>query len=91
MSRPTLTEHILLSQAAAPHATGELSRILARLSLAGRMISNRILNAGFLGEHGDTGEVNVQGEDVKQLDVLSNDIFIRVFDTLSSVAGIASE
>jgi fructose-1,6-bisphosphatase I len=91
MSRPTLTEHILLSQAAAPHATGELSRILARLSLAGRMISNRILNAGFLGEHGDTGEVNVQGEDVKMLDILSNDIFIRVFDTLPSVAGIASE
>lgn len=91
MSRPTLTEHILTSQAAAPHATGELSRILARLSLAGRMISQRILNAGFLGEHGDTGEVNVQGEDVKQLDILSNEIFIRVFDTLSSVAGIASE
>lgn len=91
MSRPTLTEHILLSQAAAPHATGELSRILARLSLAGRMVSNRILNAGFLGEHGDTGEVNVQGEDVQHLDILSNEIFIRVFDTLSSVAGIASE
>ena len=91
MSRPTLTEHILLSQAAAPHATGELSRILARLSLAGRMVSNRILNAGFLGEHGDTGEVNVQGEDVQHLDKLSNEIFIRVFDTLSSVAGIASE
>jgi len=91
MNRPTLIEHILLSQHSAPRASGKLSRILARLSLAGRMISNRILNAGFLGEHGDTGNVNIQGEDVQKLDVLANDIFIRAFDSAYSVCGLGSE
>ena len=91
MNAPTLIEHILSSQASAPHATGELSRILAGLSLAGRMIAQRILNAGFLGEHGETGSTNVQGEEVQKLDELANNIFIRVFETLESVAGIASE
>jgi fructose-1,6-bisphosphatase len=91
MSRPTLIEHILRSQQHHPQATGKLSRILARLSLAGRMMSNRILNAGFLGEHGAAGMVNVQGEDQQKLDVLANDIFIRVFETLTSVVAVGSE
>lgn len=91
MTRPTLIEHILSSQKSAPEATGELSNILARLSLAGRLISNRILNAGFLGEHGDTGSVNIQGEEVQKLDVLANDIFIRAFETATSVNGLGSE
>ncbi len=89
MQAPTLIEHILRSQ---PHkASGELSRILARLSLAGRMIAQRILNAGFLGEHGEAGSINVQGEEVKKLDLLSNEIFIRVFETLPSVNALGSE
>ncbi|PIE21911.1 MAG: class 1 fructose-bisphosphatase [Planctomycetota bacterium] len=91
MSRPTLIEHILRTQQHHPNATGKLSRILARLSLAGRMMANRILNAGFLGEHGAAGMVNVQGEDQQKLDVLANDIFTRVFDTLSSVVAVGSE
>ncbi len=89
MPNPTLIEHILKSQ---PHeAHGELSRILARLSLAGRMIAQRILNAGFLGEHGEAGSVNVQGEEQQKLDVLANEIFKRVFETLPSVNALGSE
>ena len=91
MNAPTLIEHIQGNQATVPGATGELSRILARLSLAGRMIAQRILNAGFLGEHGETGSVNVQGEEVQKLDELADEIFLRVFETLGSVAGLASE
>ncbi len=89
MPRPTLIEHILKRQPS--EATGELSRILARLSLAGRMIAQRILNAGFLGEHGEAGSVNVQGEEQQKLDVLANEIFKRVFETLTSVNALGSE
>jgi len=91
MTRPTLFEHILQTQAQHPGATGKLSRILSRIGLAGRMIAQRILSASFLGDHGDAGLVNVQGEDVKKMDVLSNEIFIRVFDSLDSVNAIGSE
>lgn len=91
MSRPTLIEHIRTTERLHPGATGELSRILARLSLAGRMIAQRLLNAGFLGEHGDTGIVNVQGERVQKLDELADQIFVRVFESLGSVCAVASE
>lgn len=91
MGRPTLIEHIRSTERLHPGASGELSSILARLSLAGRMIAQRLLNAGFLGEHGDTGVVNVQGERVQKLDELADQIFVRVFESLPGVCAVASE
>ena len=91
MSSPTLIEHIRQNERLYPEATGALSSILGRLSLAGRMIAQRLLNAGFLGEHGDTGTVNVQGEEVQKLDDLADNIFVRVFESLGSVCAVASE
>ncbi|MCB9882872.1 MAG: class 1 fructose-bisphosphatase [Planctomycetes bacterium] len=91
MTRPTLIEHIRTTERLHPGATGELSRILARLSLAGRMVAQRLLNAGFLGEHGETGIVNVQGERVQKLDELADHTFVRVFESLGSVCAVASE
>ena len=91
MERLTLVEHIIKSQARIPHATGELSRILARLSLAGRMIATEIMRAGFVGKLGFTGETNVQGEQTRTLDQIANETFVRVFDTMDIVSSVASE
>lgn len=91
MTTPTLIEHIRQAERHHPEASGELSRILARLSLAGRMIAQRLLNAGFLGEHGDTGQVNVQGEIVQKLDELADSIIVRVFESHPGVCAVASE
>ncbi|MCC6669682.1 MAG: class 1 fructose-bisphosphatase [Planctomycetes bacterium] len=91
MQRHTLVEQFVHDQAKVPGATGELSRLLSRLSLAGRMIAMEIMRAGFVGRLGLTGDKNVQDEEVRALDVLSNDIFIRVFETVDTVSSIASE
>ncbi len=91
MSTPTLIEHLHSSEQLHPGATGELSHILARLSLAGRMIAQRLLNAGFLGEHGETGVINVQGERVQKLDELADSIFVRLFESDPGVCALASE
>ena len=72
-------------------ATGELSTILNRVTLAGRMIANHVLRAGLAGHLGKTGDVNVQGEEVKELDVVSNEIFRETFERVPVVAAIASE
>lgn len=72
-------------------ATGELSTILNRVTLAGRLIANNVLRAGLEGRLGKTGGVNVQGEEVKKLDEVSNEIFKEVFDRVPVVAGLASE
>jgi|SoiMethySBSTD1v2_1073268.scaffolds.fasta_scaffold313094_2 fructose-1,6-bisphosphatase I len=91
MQRFTLVEQFLKDQANTPGATGEFSRILTRLSLAGRMIALEIMRAGFVGKLGLTGQVNVQQEEVRALDVISNEIFIRVFETMDLVTSVASE
>ncbi|MEM7201423.1 MAG: class 1 fructose-bisphosphatase [Planctomycetota bacterium] len=90
-SRLTLVEQFLRDQARTPGATGELSTILSRLTLAGRMIASEIMRAGFVGKLGFTGERNVQDEEVRALDVIANDIFIQVFENIDSVSCMASE
>ena len=91
MQRFTLVEQFLKDQAKNPGSTGEFSRILTRLSLAGRMIALEIMRAGFVGRLGLTGQINVQQEEVRALDMISNEIFIRVFDTMDLVTSVASE
>jgi fructose-1,6-bisphosphatase I len=49
------------------------------------MIALEIMRAGFVGKLGLTGQVNVQQEEVRALDVISNEIFIRVFETMDLV------
>ncbi len=86
----TLADQFFRDQGSAG-GSGELSTILNRVTLAARMIANTVLRAGLHGNLGKTGGVNVQGEEVKELDVISNEIFEEVFDRTPVVAAIASE
>ncbi|MBI5849463.1 MAG: class 1 fructose-bisphosphatase [Planctomycetes bacterium] len=86
----TLSDQFFLEQGSRG-ASGELSTILNRVTLAGRLIANNVLRAGLEGRLGNTGGVNVQGEEVKKLDEVSNEIFKEVFDRVPVVAGLASE
>ena len=90
MVRTTLAEQISMDQAR-NKASGELSLLLNRVTLAGRMIATEIMRAGLQGTLGKTGEVNVQGEEVKALDVISNEIFLQVFRNIDVVKSLASE
>ena len=87
----TLGEQFLLDQAKIPGATGALSTVLNRMSLAGRMIALEIMRAGFVGKLGLTGQVNVQQEEVRALDVISDEVIKQVFEHMPMIAGIASE
>ena len=90
MNRFTLSEHFFRDQASA-HATGGLSTVLNRMSLVARMLASEIMRAGFVGKLGYTGTSNVQGEEVRALDVISNDTTLQVFENVPMVAAIASE
>jgi fructose-1,6-bisphosphatase I len=89
-SRLTLSDQFFQEQARVG-ASGELSTILNRISLAGRMIANAVMKAGLHGNLGYTGGENVQGEAVRTLDVIANDIFLEVFENVGSVGAMASE
>ena len=90
MNRFTLSEQFFLDQASAS-GTGGLSTVLNRLSLVARMLASEIMRAGFVGKLGYTGTSNVQDEEVRELDVISNDTTLQVFENMPMVAAIASE
>ena len=90
MNRFTLSEQFFRDQAHAS-ATGGLSTVLNRLSLVARMLASEIMRAGFVGKLGYTGTNNVQDEEVRELDVISNNTTLQVFDNVPMVAAIASE
>lgn len=87
----TLTRHILQAQAAHPGATGEFSALMAQIGLAGKMIASDLRRAGLINILGYTGDTNVQGEAVKKLDEIANEIFVKVFQHSGLVCALASE
>ncbi|HVF76422.1 MAG TPA: class 1 fructose-bisphosphatase [Acidimicrobiales bacterium] len=86
----TLSEQFFRDQAQSG-ASGDLSTVLNRVSLAARMLASEIMRAGFVGKLGLTGDSNVQGEQVRELDIISNDIISQVMDHAPMIAGIGSE
>jgi fructose-1,6-bisphosphatase I len=74
-----------------PHATGELASLLRDIGLAAKRVNVEVNKAGLVDILGDAGEVNVQGEDVKKLDVYANNQFMGVLKHGISCAGIGSE
>ncbi|XP_064087209.1 fructose-1,6-bisphosphatase 1-like [Macrobrachium nipponense] len=87
----TLTRFILNEQRKHPHATGELTMLMMGIQTAVKSISNAVRKAGIASLYGLAGSVNVQGEDVKKLDVLSNDLFINMLSSSYSTCLMVSE
>src|SRR5688500_11111101 len=87
----TLDEFTIQQLRDFPNATGELSNLLRNIGLAAKRVNTEVNKAGLVDILGDAGTVNVQGEEVKKLDVFANDQFTRVLQHGISCAGIASE
>ncbi|MDB5191343.1 MAG: class 1 fructose-bisphosphatase [Segetibacter sp.] len=87
----TLDEFTIQQLRAFPQATGELSMLLRDIGLASKRVNVEVNKAGLVDILGDAGSVNVQGEDVKKLDVFANNQFIGVLKHGISCAGVGSE
>ena len=74
----TLDEFTLQQLRNIPNSTGELSNLLRDIGLAAKRINVEVNKAGLVDILGDAGTVNVQGEDVKKLDIYANDQFMGV-------------
>ena len=89
--RSTLTQFLIEERRRAPGATGDLNALITDVSLACKAISRRVAHGALGGVLGSAGTDNVQGEDQKQLDVISNNIFLRANEWGGHVAGMVSE
>jgi fructose-1,6-bisphosphatase I len=87
----TLDEFTIQQLRNFPGATGELSSLLRDIGLAAKRVNVEVNKAGLVDILGDAGTINVQGEEVKKLDVYANDQFTGVLRHGISCAGIASE
>lgn len=87
----TLPRHILQGQRAHPEARGDFTALLTQISLACKVIAREIGQAALAGTLGATGAVNVQGEQVKKLDVLTNEIMVEALEESGLVCTLVSE
>src|SRR4249919_2504599 len=87
----TLDEFTIQQLRNFPNATGELSGLLRDMGLAAKRVNVEVNKAGLVDILGDAGSTNVQGEDVKKLDVFANNQFMGVLKHGISCAGIGSE
>ena len=89
--KATLTQFLIEERRRAPGATGDLNALITDVSLACKAISRKVAYGALGGFLGSAGSDNVQGEDQKQLDVISNSIFLRANEWGGHVAGMVSE
>ncbi|MFY7793424.1 MAG: fructose-bisphosphatase class I, partial [Chitinophagaceae bacterium] len=87
----TLDEFTIQQLRDFPNATGELSNLLRDIGLAAKRVNVEVSKAGLVDILGDANLVNVQGEDVKKLDIYANTQLMGVLKHGISCAGIASE
>lgn len=91
MKVKTLGQFIIEKQADFPYAKGELSRLLRDIGIAAKIVNREVSKAGLGEILGETGDVNVQGETVKKLDVFANEQFIAALKAGGECCAIASE
>ncbi|MEQ9667046.1 class 1 fructose-bisphosphatase [Coleofasciculus sp. G2-EDA-02] len=88
----TLSRHVLQQLKSFSADAQDLSALMNRIALAAKIISRRLSRADLVeGALGFTGNVNVQGESVKKMDIYANDVFISVFKQSGLVCRLASE
>ena len=89
--KKTLGEFIIQNQSSFPFSNGELSSLLNAIRLAAKVVNHEVNKAGLVDIFGNSGDVNVQGENQQKLDVFANNTFIQSLKNRDIVCGIVSE
>ncbi len=88
----TVQQHILERQRHQyPQATGEFSWLLSGITLATKVIADHVRRAGLNNILGYTGDTNVQGELVHQLDEIANETIVACLGYRGNVGIMVSE
>ena len=89
--RMTLDRFLVQRQRGHPDASGELTRVMVQMGVVAKIISSYVRRAALEGLLGYTGEVNVQGEEVKKLDEIGNAAFVEAFEYVDIIGALVSE
>ncbi|KAK4534971.1 hypothetical protein CDCA_CDCA03G0996 [Cyanidium caldarium] len=89
----TLNQWILQQERVHPESA-ELAPLLTAIATAGKQIASLVARAGvsnLTGLQGDGGSINVQGEEQKKLDVLTNEVLKNALRSTGRLGVLASE
>jgi fructose-1,6-bisphosphatase I len=87
----TLTQFISEQQSLFPDSSGDLTRIFMDIILAAKIVNRDVRKAGLVDILGTHGTTNIQGEEVKKLDVLANEEFMSALSLGGDCCAILSE
>lgn len=87
----SLQTFILEEESRFPGATGEFSWIVSAISLAAKIITYKVRHVRLQSIIGALGDVNVQGEEQIKMDVIANEVIMRVLGSRPSIAVLGSE
>lgn len=87
----TLGQFIIERQKEIQVAKGEFSRLLRDIGIAAKIISREVNCAGLAEILGEAGHENVQGEEVKKLDIIANELMIACLTKGGECCAIGSE
>ncbi|QCE08106.1 fructose-1 [Vigna unguiculata] len=87
----TITRFVLNEQSKQPEARGDFTILLSHIVLGCKFVCSAVNKAGLAKLIGLAGETNVQGEEQKKLDVLSNDVFVKALVSSGRTCILVSE
>ena len=87
----TITRHVLNEQSRHPESRGDLTILLSHIVLGCKFVASAVNKAGLAKLIGLAGETNVQGEEQKKLDVLSNEVFVNALVSSGRTCVLVSE
>lgn len=87
----SLTHHLMAQQRNNSEICSDLTGVITQLALASKLISREVNKAALVDILGYTGEENVQGEQVKKLDIFAHDTLEQTLIPSGHVCALGSE
>ncbi|KAL8524509.1 hypothetical protein ACS0TY_014192 [Phlomoides rotata] len=87
----TITRYVLNEQSKHPESRGDFTILLNHIVLGCKFVCSAVNKAGLAKLLGLAGETNVQGEEQKKLDVLSNEVFVKALISSGRTCILVSE
>jgi fructose-1,6-bisphosphatase I/sedoheptulose-1,7-bisphosphatase len=89
--KTTFTEFLIEARRSHPEARGDLNGVLHSVATACKAISRAVAHGSLADMLGNADASNVHGERQKKLDLVANEIFLKLNENRGYGAGMASE
>ncbi|CAK8530253.1 unnamed protein product [Lathyrus sativus] len=87
----TITRFVLNEQSKFPESRGDFTILISHIVLGCKFVCSSVNKAGLAKLLGLAGDTNIQGEEQKKLDVISNEVFVKALISSGRTCLLVSE